>query len=265
MSKLGNQVNTKLESMIVVPAGSFMRGSCESPDEGPVMKVTLDSFAIDKTPVTNKQFQFFIESGGYENPSFWTSQGWKYIKAHKIKQPNYWFDEHWNQDDCPVTGINWWEAMAYAKSMDKALPTEAQWEYACQGMDRRKYPWGNEEPTLEYANFALDCDPSELDRSSTPVYAYPKNKSYFGCLDMAGNLAEWCLDNASSNYKHDETYHNSVYITREEDYHIVRGGCGLHNESFLRCTSRDYYPTSLRDNLVGFRCVVNDVKMKTYD
>lgn len=166
-------------------------------------------------------------------------------------------DKNFNQDDHPVTGISWWEAMAYAKWVGKTLPTEAQWEYACKGSDQRKYPWGNEEPSFHYANYAIDCDPFELDRSSTSVFAYLKNKSFFGCLDMAGNMAEWCLDNASINYNWDDEGINPIYITSETEDHIVRGGCGLHNEEFMRCASRDYYPTTMRDNLVGFRCVIN--------
>src|SRR5699024_7314860 len=157
------------------------------------------------------------------------------------------------------TGISWWEAKAFATFFGKDLPTEAQWEYACKGMDLRRFPWGNEEPTFNHANYAIDCDPTELNRSSTSVYEFPKNKSYFGCLDMAGNLAEWCLDNASINYKWDTTGMDPLYITIPEDYHIVRGGGGLDNEDFMRCSARDNYPVSVRDNLIGFRCVIHNI------
>lgn len=256
---MGNEVKNMLENMIIIPEGIFLRGSEESPDEQPIKKVKLNAFAMDKTPVTNKQFKFFLEQGGYENSTFWIPEGWEYIKNNGIKEPNYWNDNYFNQDDHPVTGVSWWEAMAYATFVGKDLPTEAQWEYACKGTDYRKYPWGNDEPTFEHANYAIDCDPEELNRSSTSVFAFPKNKSFFGCLDMAGNLAEWCLDNASLNYGWDETGINPLYLISKEDYHIVRGGCGLHNEDFMRCTARDHYPVSVRDNLIGFRCVKNNI------
>lgn len=251
--------NAELNSMIVIPGGSYLRGSTRSPDEQPIKLVTLDPFAIDRIPVTNRQFRLFLESGGYDNPNVWEEKGWDYINKNNIKYPNYWFDDHFNQDDHPVTGVSWWEAKAYATFVGKELPTEAQWEYACKGTDHRLYPWGNEEPTLEYANFAIDCDPEELDRSSTSVFAHPKNKSFFGCLDMAGNLAEWCLDHASTNYEWDETGVNPLYQTPQDDYYIVRGGCGLHNEDFMRCSARDHYPATVRDNLIGFRCVDNNI------
>src|SRR5699024_6588308 len=118
--------------MIVISGGTFLRGSNESPDEQPIMPVALNPFAIDKIPVTNKQFQVFVEEGGYENPAFWMSKGWEYIKNNNITFPNYWYDEHFNQDDHPVTGGSWREARAFAEFIGKDLPTEAQWEYACK-------------------------------------------------------------------------------------------------------------------------------------
>lgn len=243
--------------MIVIPSGTFRRGSNVSPDEAPVVEVNLSSFAIDITPVTNKQYRVFIKSGGYKTKKYWTEAGWRFVCELGLTHPNYWFDDHWNQDDQPVTGVSWWEALAFATFCGKTLPTEAQWEYACKGTDDRQYPWGNDAPTLEYANFAPDCEPLELNRSSTSVYAHPLNRSYFGCLDMAGNVAEWCLDNASPNYSWDNSRINPVYITSETEDHVVRGGSGLFNEGFMRCSSRDYYPPTLRDNTIGFRCVIN--------
>lgn len=250
-----------LKNMIIIEGATFMRGSSESGDEEPVREVTLDTFAIDITPVTNQEYKAFIDSGGYENPEFWTEKGWKWKTSLDVKYPNFWFDSHWNKDDSPVTGVSFWEALAYAKFAGKTLPTEAQWEFACKGFDQRKYPWGNEPPTEEYAYYAPDCIAIEgVDlRSSPSVYAHPKNKSYFGCLQMAGNMGEWCLDNASPNYSWDETGYNPIYITSEEDYHILRGGSGLHGDVYLRCTSRDCYPPTMRDDISGFRCVVNDL------
>lgn len=251
----------RLNNMIIIEGASFMRGSSESVDEGPVMLITLDTFAIDITPVTNKDYRVFVESGGYQNPEFWTQKGWQYKESLNLKYPNFWLDSHWNKDDSPVTGVSWWEAMAYAKFVGKTLPTEAQWEFACKGFEQRKYPWGNEFPTLEYAYYAPDCIAIEGAglRSSSSVYAHPKNKSYFSCLQMVGNMGEWCLDNASLNYSWDKTRHNPIYITSDGDYHILRGGSGLHGEEYLRCTSRDNYPPSMRDDISGFRCVVNDL------
>lgn len=247
------------EDMVLVLAGSFSRGSEESPDEQPVRTVTMSAFAIDREPVTNGNFGSFIDARCYENRDCWTAVGWEFVSQAGFRHPNYWFDDHWNQDDHPVTGVSWWEALAYATWLGRTLPTEAQWEYACRGTDGRRYPWGDDEPDATYANFAPDSDPAELRRRSTSVRAHPKNRSFFGCDDMAGNLAEWCLDNWTPSYEYDGTGRDPACLTSEEDYHVARGGSGLHHEGYMRCSSRDSYPPTLRDNIVGFRCAIGSV------
>lgn len=243
--------------MIHLPGGVLIRGSTEFPDEGPITRVRLSPFAMGRTPVTNAEYRKFIEAGGYSDPSFWSLAGWEFVQSHSIVRPNYWDDPNWNGEDHPVTGVSWWEAMAYARFLGKTLPTEAQWEYAAKGPEQRRYPWGNEEKTLEYTNFAPMCEP--IERKSTSVFAHPMNRSYFGCLDLAGNLAEWCLDNYSKDYTYDSNFYNPVLFEDEQSNHVVRGGCWLHNESYLRCTARDHYHPGLRDNLIGFRCAKNDI------
>jgi formylglycine-generating enzyme required for sulfatase activity len=249
-----------MKNMILIPKGVLIRGSNESPDEMPINQVKMDSFWIDKFPVTNRDYrQFVVECRGYDNKLFWSNKGWEYIKNNNISVPCYWNDKNWNQDEHPVAGISWWEAMAYAKFVGKSLPSEAQWEYSARGYDQRRFPWGDDKPTEKYANYAPECEPASLSRASTAIDAYPLNKSFFGCVDMAGNLAEWCLDNASINYEWDLTRENPIYFTDEKEDHIAKGGSGLHDEDYMRCSSRDSYPPSVRDNIVGFRCVINHV------
>ena len=240
--------------MVRVPSGSFTRGSPASPDEQPVREVEMSSFLIDRTPVTNADFARFVDAGGYHQPRWWTPTGWAYVQERDLTHPTYWLDSVWNGGDLPVTGVSWWEALAFARFSGKSLPTEAQWEYACRGVDGRTYPWGDEEPTLADANFAPDCEP--VDRRPTPPDAHPSNVSPFGCVDMAGNFAEWCLDNYCPGYDWEGAEGpDPLFVIREEDEHVVRGGCGLHSDDYLRSSARDYYFPGMRDNLVGLRCV----------
>lgn len=232
----------------------FYRGSSVFKQEQPVRWVTLRPYYIDTYPVTNRRYARFIESGGYTSPGFWTEAGWQFVCEHNITKPLYWSDEKWNGPMQPVTGVSWWEAMAFAQFEGKCLPTEAQWEAAAGG-GKATYPWGGAAPEEWHATFAPECEPSELDRKSTPVDALPEGCSPLGCYDMAGNVGEWCLDNASDNYQWDTEGINPLHVTRETAPHIVRGGSGLHDMDNLRCASRDYYPPQLRDNIVGIRCV----------
>lgn len=242
-------------NMTLISGEKFTRGSLESPDEMPLMQVKLDPFFMDVKPVTNEDFQVFIEQGGYQEADLWSSEGLEFISQLGIKEPLYWNDPNWNQADQPVTGISWHEAVAYAKFVGKSLPTEAQWEFAAKGNDNRKYPWGNAEASLLLANFAPDCEPTELNRRSTPWHAHIQNRSPFGCIDMAGNLAEWCQDNYSPNYNWDQSGINPLYKSSITDDFVTRGGSGLHDSEYMRCSSRDPYPPTVRDNIVGFRCV----------
>ncbi|OKP01099.1 formylglycine-generating enzyme family protein [Xenorhabdus eapokensis] len=244
-----------LINMVLVTGSPYLRGSELSPDEQPVHAVTLSDFFIDIHPVTNAEFAVFIEQGGYRSKEYWSEEGFQFIQDNDISEPLYWYDSNWNQPKQPVTGISWYEAVAYATFVGKELPTEAQWEFAAKGNDNRLYPWGNSEPSITIANYAPDCEPTELNRKSTDWDAHPQNRSPFGCIDMAGNLAEWCLDNYYQDYSWDKTHIDPVYLSVPTDDHIVRGGSGLHDEDYMRCTCRDNYPPTVRDNIVGLRCV----------
>ena len=120
-------------NMTLIAVEAFTRGSLESPDKMPLLQVKLDPFFMDVKPVTNEDFQIFIEQGGYQEAGLWISEGLAFISKLGIKQPLYWNDPNWNQADQPVTGISWYEAAAYANFAGKSLPTEAQWEFAAKG------------------------------------------------------------------------------------------------------------------------------------
>ena len=116
--------------------------------------------------------------------AFITKTGWNFIQKRNLQFPLYWLDDNWNADDQPVTGVSWWEASAYAIYLGKELPTEAQWEKSARGTDGRRYPWGNDEPTIQHALYAIDCNPTELHRRSESVYAFPLGATPKGGMDL---------------------------------------------------------------------------------
>lgn len=119
-------------SMLQIPAGSFAMGN-ETIDaldnERPVHQVDLETYWIDRFPVTCQQYRLFMEAGGYQNPSWWSPEGWQWLQDHPVTQPLYW-SESVDCDRQPVCGVSWYEADAYARFVGKRLPTEAEWEKA---------------------------------------------------------------------------------------------------------------------------------------
>ena len=181
-------------AIIHVEAGEFTRGGDKNDDEKPINQIYLDEFMIGKYPVTNLEFKEFIRDGGYNNQDFWTPEGWQWRKDKEIVEPGNWHDRKWNGPNFPVVGVSWYEAAAYAGWLSRktgenyALPTEAQWEKAARGTKILIYPWGN-----EFDKNLCNSWEGGLHRTS-PVGIFPGGESPYGCVDMAGNVWEWCND-----------------------------------------------------------------------
>jgi iron(II)-dependent oxidoreductase len=179
--------------MVLVPEGLFLMGLPDNnflaeDDEKPQRQVYLSAFWIDVYPVTNARFGLFLAAGGYEQPQWWTPEGWTWKCRRRIRQPLQWGEAGWDGPDQPVAGVSWYEADAYARWVGRRLPTDAEWEKAARGTDGRRYPWGDDWPTAQRANFA------QLIGRTTPVGLYPEGVSPFGCYDMSGNVNNWIHD-----------------------------------------------------------------------
>ena len=153
-------------------------------------------------------------------------------------------------DDHPVTGVTWTEASLFCQSLSKQLPTEAQWEYAARGGDRREFPWGDATPTALHANF---CESKCPDRA--PVDSHEPGRSAQGVYHLAGNAAEWVQDAFDRRFYEKSVESNPVNerLNRDKE-RVVRGGSYAHGPYFLRAATRNYRPAQTRDPTVGFRC-----------
>lgn len=179
--------------MVLIPAGSFTMGMPEGDlfakeHEKPERTVFIFDYWIDVYPVTNLRYERFIEDSGYENRDLWSVKGWHWKEEEAITAPAGWNKTGWDSPNHPTTGVSWHEAQAYCRWAGKSLPTEAQWERAARGLDRRRFPWGDAWPRKDLLNFNNNIG------QVTEVGIYPAGVSPTGCFDMSGNVNNWCLD-----------------------------------------------------------------------
>lgn len=225
--------------MVLIPQGPFLMGTGPGDREGyhfekPEHLVTLNSFYIDRYEVTTQKYDKFLQKTARGKPKFWESG----VSV--------------SMGDRPIVGITWEDAKTYCEFYGKRLPTEAEWEKAARGTDGRKYPWGNDIPTLEYANFAKCCNFQSY-KVLSPVGSLKKGRSPYGADDMAGNVGEWVADWYDENYYQRSPKENpqGPIIGKVK---VIRGGSWMVGARNIRSANR--YSINPRDKLdvVGFRC-----------
>jgi formylglycine-generating enzyme required for sulfatase activity len=240
-----------------VSADEFIMGNTKQTndmafdDETPQDRLTLPAFEIGKYPITNVQYDAFVQDGGYTDKQWrhcWTKAGlkWKGDSTGPQRQGGvYGLPNH------PAVTVSWYEAVAFSNWLGQklgrpvSLPSEAQWERAARHTDGRRYPWG-EQITPDHANY----DQTGIG-TTTAVGIFPKGVSQCGALDMSGNVWEWCRTKWRESYTTPPDDDLEGDITR-----VVRGGSFLHNAWGVRCAVR--YWDNPRDRLLnfGFRVVV---------
>jgi formylglycine-generating enzyme required for sulfatase activity len=218
-----------------IPPGEFTMGSSDkdklaSNDEKPPHPVYVDGFWIMRTEVTNAQYKRCVEDGVCTEPN----------------NP-YWKDTQ--SAVHPVTDVSWHQATDYATWVEGRLPTEAEWEKACRGTDGRIYPWGNQEPLVQFLNFGLSGKGHTM-----LVRSYQPGAN--GLYDMAGNVWEWTAD------WYDPTYYTNSPLSNPKGPEEARGGRTLRGGSWItsvvndvRCAARLWDIPDFGDDSVGFRVV----------
>ncbi len=247
------RINSKDGTVLVwVPAGAFEMGTPAKPDglprvfggpglidfgepdERPVRKVTMSGFWLAKFEVSNAQFIKFIGETKFKTDAETAGWGWQlnpdktWGAAAGANWRTAWADDIGlaGRMGCPVANVSWNDAVAYCRWAGLTLPSEAQWEYAARGPRSLKFPFGNTydlEKTV-----SLDRHPAT---HLAPVDSVPANVSWCGAQQLAGNVAEWCLDW----YRHDQ-YANALRQSSGQagdrdplgpetgTAHVVRGG-----------------------------------------
>ena len=216
--------------MVLIPGGEATIGAPEQDALGVISEInftrgkmkrerllTFDAFYMDATEVTVGDFIEFIDATGWEGPG----QGWQGPRR---------------DSDKPVYA-SYNAAIAYAEWAGKRLPTSEEWEYAARGgLVGKMYPWGDQLPNDDLCRFQGDYYRTHQVKYPVPVASYPPNG--YGLFDMAGNLAEWVLDEP------------------ELPNGINHGGDWLSgSKSSCRVYFRAFYPRDSHNGLLGFRCI----------
>lgn len=224
-------------------AGDFLYGD-------PAEKRTQETpFRIARYPVTHRQFQAFVDAGGYGQDEWW---------AGLAERPEA-MPAQWLEPNAPRETLSWYEATAFCRWLDAqfktagllpegwrvSLPTEEQWERAARGTDGREYLWeGDFRSGLANIDETWgDVGPCRLGRTS-PVGIYPDGQAPSGALDMVGNVWEWCRNE----YEQPERCGDVGDSSR-----VVRGGSWVGDSDYCRAAYRDRDSPDGRFDDLGFR------------
>jgi formylglycine-generating enzyme required for sulfatase activity len=223
-----------LSGMVEIPAGSFIMGTNEvSPDdfyhraEAPQHEVYLDTYCIDRSPVTAAQYAEFLNvlgqhrwaCGGYDCADVLETSEYHLQSFHRIVYEGGRYHVIEGREDYPIDRVSWYGAQAYCAWRGKRLPTEAEWEKAARGTDGRRYPWGNEwdlrtqEDNIFYAY---------------PVGSKPFLASPYDVMDLIGNTqGEWVADWYAPDYYSISPDRNPLGPNKGEDK-VLKGGLGVY-------------------------------------
>ena len=301
--------------MVPIPGGTFYMGSDRHyPEEAPAHRVTIAPFRIDRTPVTNRQFRRFVQATGYVTVAEISPDPKDYPGAlpHMLRPGSlvftpprrpvdlrdfsqWWtfqFGANWRRPfssnkpreglgDHPVVHIAFQDAEAYATWAGKALPTEAEWEFAARGgLDGAEFAWGDEltpggrhMANIWQGRFPYEELATDGYRRTSPVGAFPANG--YGLFDMIGNVWEWTTDWFSPRHSADEAKACCIpenprggrkadsFNPRDPSSRIpqkvVKGGSHLCAPNYCRRyrpAARHAQPIDTGMSHVGFRCVV---------
>jgi iron(II)-dependent oxidoreductase len=263
------QRSRNLPGEVLVPAGEFTMGTSTEPwaldNERPAHRASTGAYWLDTGPVTNGQYQRFLADGGYDDPRWWSEQGWTHRCEAGLVGPQFWYLDggSWWRDrigvtepdvaDEPVVHVCFFEAQAYAAWAGKRLPTEVEWEKAARfdpatGRSRR-FPWGDDDPTPAHANLG------QRHLQPAPAGSYPAGASPLGVHQLIGDVWEW-TSSGFSGYPGFAPYPYREYseVFFGGDYRMLRGGSFGTDAAACRGTFRNWDHPVRRQIFTGFRC-----------
>jgi len=218
------------EGMVLIPGGPFAMGT-HGGEDNPLHDVVVSTFYLDRTEVTNAQYQRFCEETGRGLPVFWGLE--------RFRCGPDWPDH-------PIVGASHYDAVAYAAWAGKRLPTEAEWEFAARGgLVGKHFPNGDDADPLAVNHKGAGND------GTLPVGSLLPNA--YGLHDMSGNVREWVLD------RYDRSYYLDGPSTDPQGpetgkFRVIRGGGWYSGATCNHIDRRNALPSNFGDFNVGFRC-----------
>jgi gamma-glutamyl hercynylcysteine S-oxide synthase len=252
---------------VLVPAGPFTLGvDAESEpwsldNERPAHTVDLPAFRIARVPVSNGEWQAFIDAGGYHDPAWWSARGWRHRVDAGLERPLFWSADGSRRRfghveeipaDEPVQHVCFFEAEAYAAWAGARLPTEQEWEKACAwdpvAGRRRGWPWGDSEWTPALANLGGDA------LRPAPLGAYEAGASAYGVEQLIGDVWEW----TSSGFEPWPGFDTMLYADYSApffggDFRVLRGGSWAVGGASIRPSFRNWDLPVRRQIFSGLR------------
>jgi formylglycine-generating enzyme required for sulfatase activity len=276
--------------MVALHGGDFLMGTNSregypADGEGPVRKVRVRPFWIDRTVVSNHQFAEFVRATNFVTEA--ERFGWSFVFAgylpddfpptRAVAAAQWWrqvYGADWrhphgpqssidDRSNHPVLHVSWNDAQAYCAWVGKRLPTEAEWEYAARGgLEQARFPWGDKlNPNGQHlmnvwqGKFPAEDTGEDGFKGTAPVDSYPSNG--YGLFNMTGNVWEWCSDWFDPTFHLKSTRDNPVGPP-SGTHRVMRGGSHMCHKSYCyryRVAARSSNtPDSSTGNL-GFRCV----------
>jgi formylglycine-generating enzyme required for sulfatase activity len=242
-------VSAERAEMVLIPAGHLSRSIG---GRAPPRKIEVAAFKIDIHEVSVADYRACVEAGPCRPAAFEDPTSSFHLQSGKRESASLYV--HLVGPDQPIVGVSWKDARAYCHWRGKRLPTEAEWERAFRGDDARTYPWGDEPPTCERANFTRGtgseqqrCHPGTLSVTALPAAASP-----FGVLHLAGNVSEWVQDWFAAPTPHPQG-------PSRGKQKVVRGGSWVSEAHELSASSRRPMEPSARFHFLGFRCAQTPV------
>jgi len=233
--------------LVFVPAGTFTMGAKGVRSNSlPPHKVTItNGFYIGKTEVTNGQYRKFVKASGYDGKADTDPAYDLYLRHFRGKGIMS------SEDDYPVVWVSWTNAKAFCKWAALALPSEAQWEYACRAGSTTLYYFGNEQE---------DFDDYGWGHTNSNALTHPvgqKKPNAWGLYDMLGSVWEWAEDDYV--YRYEGAPVDGSARVEGKWTKVLRGGSWSNSTEATRCSSVSRFNSAPGNasSEVGFRVMLS--------